>query len=131
MILSVILCVSLIFTSCTSALQTLGNCGRQCGRATEPDPRIGMIIGGAVVESPRPWAVLLIQRGQKILCGGFLINRSFVLTVKHLQGEDMKRNPEMGETAIQPVPAQTADLSISGLRFMSSLCSKPSGKNSL
>ena len=34
----------------------------------------------------------------------------------------MKRNPEMGETAIQPVPAQTADLSISGLRFMSPLC---------
>ena len=38
----------------------------------------------------------------------------------HVQGEDMKRNPEMGETAIQPVPAQTADLSISGLSFMSS-----------
>ena len=39
-----------------------------------------------------------------------------------VQGEDMKHNPEMGETAIQPVPAQTADLSISGLRFMSSPC---------
>ena len=38
----------------------------------------------------------------------------------HVQGENMKRNPEMGETAIQPVPAKTADLSISGLRFMSS-----------
>ena len=34
----------------------------------------------------------------------------------------MKRNPEMGETAMQPVPAQTADLSISGLCFMSSPC---------
>ena len=124
MILSVISCVSLIFTSCTSALQTLGNCGRQCGDATEPDGRIKLIIGGEVIESPRPWAVLLLQRGQPVRCGGFLINRSFVLTVKHLQGEEMKRNPEMGETAIQPVPAQTADLSISGLRFMSSLCSK-------
>ena len=42
-----------------------------------------------------------------------------------VQGEDMKSNPEMGETAIQPVPAQTADLSISGLRFMSSPCMCP------
>ena len=39
-----------------------------------------------------------------------------------VQGEDMKRNPEMGEIAIQPVPAQTADLSISGLHFMSLPC---------
>ena len=31
---------------------------------------------------------------------------------------------EMGETAIQPVPAQTADLSISGLRFVASPCTK-------
>ena len=30
----------------------------------------------------------------------------------------MKRNPETGETATQPLPAQTADLSISGLRFI-------------
>ena len=36
-----------------------------------------------------------------------------------IQGEDMKRHREMRESAIQPVPAQTADLSISGLRFMS------------
>ena len=41
-----------------------------------------------------------------------------------LQGEDMKRNQEMGETATQPVHAQTADLSISGLCFMSSPCTK-------
>ena len=34
----------------------------------------------------------------------------------------MKRNPEMGETAEQPLPAQTADLSISGLRFIFPLC---------
>ena len=39
-----------------------------------------------------------------------------------VKGEDMKRNPEIGKTAIQPVPAQTADLSISGLRLMSSPC---------
>ena len=47
------------------------------------------------------------------------------MTVSHyrvIQGEDMKRNVEMGETAIQPVPAQTANLSIYGLRFMSSPC---------
>ena len=31
----------------------------------------------------------------------------------------MKSNPEMGKTAIQPVPAQTAHLSISGLGFIS------------
>ena len=41
---------------------------------------------------------------------------------QNVQGGEMKRNPEMGETAIQPLPAQTADLSISGLRFMSSPC---------
>ena len=40
----------------------------------------------------------------------------------NVQGEDMKRNPDMGETTIQPAPAQTADLSISGLRFMYSPC---------
>ena len=34
----------------------------------------------------------------------------------------MKHNLGMGETASQPVPAQTADLSISGLRFISPLC---------
>ena len=34
----------------------------------------------------------------------------------------MKRNPEMGETATQPEPAQTADLSISGLRLVASPC---------
>ena len=34
----------------------------------------------------------------------------------------MKRIPEMLGTAKQPVPAQTADLSISGVRFMSSPC---------
>ena len=34
----------------------------------------------------------------------------------------MKRNPETGETATQPLPAQTADLSISGLRFILPLC---------
>ena len=39
-----------------------------------------------------------------------------------VQGEDMKCNPEMGETALQPVPAQTADLSITGLLFKSSPC---------
>ena len=32
-------------------------------------------------------------------------------TIVH--GGEMKGNPEMGETAIQPVPAQTTDLSIS------------------
>ena len=41
---------------------------------------------------------------------------------KYVQDEDMKRNLEMGETAMQPVPAQTADLSMSGLGFMSSPC---------
>ena len=40
----------------------------------------------------------------------------------YLQGEDMKCSPEMGETAIQPLPAQTADSSISGLRLTSPLC---------
>ena len=48
-----------------------------------------------------------------------LIRRACLSVWVKLQGEDMKRNSEMGETAIQPVPAQTADLSISGLHFMS------------
>ena len=39
-----------------------------------------------------------------------------------LQGGEIKRNPEMEETALQPLPAQTADLSISRLRFISPLC---------
>ena len=29
------------------------------------------------------------------------------LMIADVQGEEMKRNPEMGETAMQPVPAQT------------------------
>ena len=48
-----------------------------------------------------------------------------IQTWSFVQGEDredMKCNLEMGETAIQPVPAQTADLSISGLRYMPSPC---------
>ena len=35
----------------------------------------------------------------------------------NVQSEATKRNPEMGETALQPQPAQTADLSISGAMF--------------
>ena len=38
-----------------------------------------------------------------------------------LPGE-IKHYPEIVKTAIQPEPAQTADLSISGSRFISSLC---------
>ena len=37
-------------------------------------------------------------------------------------GGEIKRNPEMEETALQPLPAQTADLAISGLSFISPLC---------
>ena len=37
-------------------------------------------------------------------------------------GEILKCDPEIGKTAIQPEPAQTADLSISGSRLISSLC---------
>ena len=38
-----------------------------------------------------------------------------------VQGGEIKRDPEIGKTAIQPEPAQTADLSISGSRLISSL----------
>ena len=37
-------------------------------------------------------------------------------------GGEIKRDPEIGKTAMQPEPAQTADLSISGSRLISSLC---------
>ena len=40
----------------------------------------------------------------------------------NLEGGEMKRNPEMGETVTQPLPAKTADSSISGLHFISPLC---------
>ena len=39
-----------------------------------------------------------------------------------LLGGEIKRDPEMGKTAIQPEPAQTADLSISGSCLISSVC---------
>ena len=39
-----------------------------------------------------------------------------------IQGGEIKRDPEIGSTAMQPEPAQTADLSISGSRLISSLC---------
>ena len=39
-------------------------------------------------------------------------------------GEEIKRDPEIGKTAIQPEPAQTADLSISGSCLISSLCTR-------
>ena len=42
---------------------------------------------------------------------------------KLLPGGEIKRDPEIGKTAIQPEPAQTADSSISGSRLISSLCS--------
>ena len=41
-----------------------------------------------------------------------------------IPGGEIKRDPEIGKTAIQPWPAQTADLSISGSRLISSLCSR-------
>ena len=75
------------------ALKTLGRCGRYCGRAMEPpsDEEIlpdwnetTKIIGGYGGPSPRPWAVLLLQRGLADVCGGFLINRRFVLTVQQM-----------------------------------------------
>ena len=49
---------------------------------------------------------------------------SFLRCDYAVQGGKMKPNPEMGETAMQPLPlpAQTADLSISGLCFFSPLC---------
>ena len=37
-------------------------------------------------------------------------------------GVEIKRDPEIGKTAMQPEPAQTADLFISGSRLISSLC---------
>ena len=40
----------------------------------------------------------------------------------YLPGGEIKRESEIGKTAIQPEPAQTADLSISGSRLISSLC---------
>ena len=40
----------------------------------------------------------------------------------YLPGGEIKRDPEIGKTAIQPEPAQTANLSISGSRFISPLC---------
>ena len=36
--------------------------------------------------------------------------------IEKLPGGEIKRDPEIGKTAIQPEPAQTADLSISGSR---------------
>ena len=75
------------------ALKTLGRCGRYCGRAIEPpsDEEVlpdwngtTKIIGGYGVPSQRPWAVLLLQRGLADVCGGFLINRRFVLTVQQM-----------------------------------------------
>ena len=41
-----------------------------------------------------------------------------------VQGGEIKRNPEMEETAIQPVPVQATD-SIFGLHFISPLCIGP------
>ena len=42
----------------------------------------------------------------------------------YIPGGEIKLDPEIGKTAIQPEPAQTADLSISGSRLISSLCRK-------
>ena len=45
--------------------------------------------------------------------------------MRNVPGGEIKRDPEIGKTAIQPEPAQTADLSISGSRLISSLCIFP------
>ena len=42
--------------------------------------------------------------------------------VHPIPGGEIKRDPEIGKTAIQPEPAQTADLSSSGSHLISSLC---------
>ena len=44
------------------------------------------------------------------------------LSKVYIPGEEIKRDPEIGKTAVQPEPAQTADLSISGSPLISSLC---------
>ena len=44
------------------------------------------------------------------------------MEIQDVPGGEIKRDPEIGKTAIQPEPAQTADLSISGSRLISSLC---------
>ena len=43
---------------------------------------------------------------------------------KVLPGGEIKCDPEIGKTAIQPEPAQTGDFSISGSRLISSLCTQ-------
>ena len=58
---------------------------------------------------------------------GFEIHNAIKLNltclVLSIPGGEIKRDPEIGKTAIQPKPAQTADLSISGSCLISSLCS--------
>ena len=46
------------------------------------------------------------------------------ICLNYVAGGEIKRDPEIGKTAIQPEPAQTADLSISGSRLISSLCTR-------
>ena len=53
------------------------------------------------------------------------LDKVFAIVGKVIQSEATKRNPEMGKTAIQPEPAQTADLSISGLRLVAPPCNCP------
>ena len=50
-----------------------------------------------------------------------LVSQS-VFCIESIPGGEIKRDPEIGKTAMQPEPAQTADLSISGSRLISSLC---------
>ena len=53
--------------------------------------------------------------------------QTYKISLNHtVQSRATKRTPEMGETAIQPQPAQTADLSISGLRLVAPPCIRAS-----
>ena len=52
----------------------------------------------------------------------FCHRHSWMMEQYYVPGEEIKHDPEIGKTAIQPEPAQTADLSISGSRLISSLC---------
>ena len=46
--------------------------------SSETDARI---VGGYGITEPRPWAALLLKTTTQTICGGFLINRKFVITV--------------------------------------------------
>ena len=96
------------------------------GAPDEPEAAGHALISGAASRRPQPGNgyqyIRLISQEKKLVRDNVRTCYALKQMGCIVQSGATKCNPEMGETAIQPEPAQTADLSISGLLLVAQPC---------